>query len=407
MSMFELVDGAAQNAVIKVVGVGGGGGNAVEHMLTANIDGVDFICANTDAQALKNSRAAVTMQLGEEITKGLGAGANPEVGREAALADRERIRAVLADSDMVFITAGMGGGTGTGAAPVVAELAKEMGILTVAVVTKPFSFEGRKRMHLAEEGIRALARTVDSLITIPNNKLLSVLGKNVSLLDAFKAANNVLLGAVQGIAELITRPGLINVDFADVRTVMSEMGMAMMGTGVARGEDRARLAAEAAIASPLLEDINLAGARGVLVNITAGMDMSIGEFETVGDTIKGITADSATVVVGTVIDPDMTDELRVTLVVTGLGREQEAPVKQATEVTRTDGTLDYQQLDRPAVLRKQSSLSGLTATRTVEREPALSTTANTTENNTAANSANSAVGYLDIPAFLRRQQEEA
>lgn len=400
-SVFELVDNTPQNAVIKVIGVGGGGGNAVEHMLAEKkIEGVDFICANTDAQALKNSSAPVTMQLGEEITKGLGAGANPEIGREAAIADKERIRAVLAGADMVFITAGMGGGTGTGAAPIVAEIAKEMGVLTVAIVTKPFSFEGRKRMTLAEEGIRALARSVDSLITIPNNKLLSVLGKSVSLLDAFKAANNVLLGAVQGIAELITRPGLINVDFADVRTVMSEMGMAMMGTGVARGEERARLAAEAAIASPLLEDINLAGACGVLVNITAGMDMSIGEFEIVGDTIKGITADGATVVVGTVIDPEMSDELRVTLVVTGLGRQHET-VKPMTEVTRNDGTLDYQQLERPAVLRKQSGLSGFGIR---EHQTQTTTTTNTTEN---ATNAGQTASYLDIPAFLRRQQEEA
>lgn len=275
--MFEFNDaGGSQSAVIKVIGVGGGGGNAVEYMLTQNIDGVDFICANTDAQVLRHSKAPITMQLGEEITKGLGAGSNPEIGRQAAYADRERIQALLEGSDMVFITAGMGGGTGTGAAPVVAEIAKEMGILTVAVVTKPFLFEGRKRLLVAEQGIEALARTVDSLITIPNNRLLTVLGKNISLLEAFKAANNVLYGAVQGIAELITRPGLINVDFADVRTVMAEMGIAMMGMGSAHGENRARLAAEAAIASPLLEDTNLSGARGVLVNITGGMDLSIG-----------------------------------------------------------------------------------------------------------------------------------
>ncbi len=308
-SLYGLVDTPIQDAIIKVIGVGGGGGNALEHMLAQDIEGVEFICANTDAQALKNSSAKCLLQLGQQITKGLGAGANPEIGRQAAEADRERIRAVLEGADMVFITAGMGGGTGTGAAPVVAEIAKQLRILTVAVVTKPFIFEGRKRLQLAEEGIKQLSQYVDSLITIPNNKLMNVLGKNVSLLDAFKAVNDVLFGAVKGIAALITRPGLINVDFADVRTVMSEMGMAMMGTGIGSGEERARLAAEAAIASPLLEDIDLAGARGVLVNITAGPDLSIGEFEEVGEVIKGFTSEGATVVVGTVIDPEMSNDV--------------------------------------------------------------------------------------------------
>jgi len=382
--MFELMENHQQDAIIKVIGVGGGGGNAVEHMLSENIEGVDFVCANTDAQALKNSRARIAMQLGEDITKGLGAGANPEIGRQSAQADRGRIQSVLDGSDMVFITAGMGGGTGTGAAPIFAEIAKEMGILTVAVVTKPFAFEGRKRMRVAEDGMKELAKHVDSLITIPNNKLLSVLGKNVSLLDAFKAANDVLLGAVQGIAELITRPGLINVDFADVRTVMSEMGMAMMGTGTATGENRAREAAESAIASPLLEDVNLAGAHGVLVNITAGMDLSIGEFEVVGDAVKDFTSPDATVVVGTVIDPEITNgELRVTLVVTGLGRDAAEATIRAVETTRQDGTVDYQQLERPAVLRKQA--------------PAAKTTADA--------KSDTDMNYLDIPAFLRRQEE--
>ena len=339
-------------------------------------------------QALKNAKAKTIIQLGEEITKGLGAGADPDVGRQAAEADRERIRAVLEGADMVFITAGMGGGTGTGAAPIVAEIARNMGILTVAVVTKPFVFEGKKRIHVADDGIKRLGQQVDSLITIPNNKLLNVLGKNVSLLDAFKAVNNVLLGAVQGIAELITRPGLINVDFADVRTVMSEMGMAMMGTGVATGEDRARLAAEAAIASPLLEDINLTGARGVLVNITAGLDLSIGEFEEVGEVIKGFTSESATVVVGTVIDPEMSNELRVTIVVTGLGIAQETTsvVNKFAESTRSDGTLDYHHLERPTIMRKQAGLSKAVSTPTA---PESSTD----------------MDYLDIPAFLRRQEE--
>lgn len=388
--MFEIIDSHSQNAVIKVIGIGGGGGNAVEHMLTQNIEGVEFICANTDAQALKNVRAKTVIQLGEEITRGLGAGADPEIGRKSAELDRERIQAALQGADMLFITAGMGGGTGTGAAPIVAEVAKQMGILTVAVVTKPFIFEGKKRLLVADEGTRRLAQQVDSLITIPNNKLLSVLGKSVSLLDAFKAVNNVLQGAVQGIADLITRPGLINVDFADVRTVMSEMGMAMMGTGAASGEDRAKVAAEAAIASPLLDDINLAGARGVLVNITAGLDLSIGEFEEVGEVIKGFTSESATVVVGTVIDPEMTNELRVTIVVTGLGREQEVVmVNKLADSTRSDGTLDYHNLDRPTVLRKQQG--NVSTTRTTQSP--------------STESASSDMDYLDIPAFLRRQEE--
>lgn len=390
--MFELTESQQDNAVIKVVGVGGGGGNAVEHMVSEKIEDVEFICANTDAQALKNSNAKIHIQLGEELTKGLGAGANPKIGREAAEEDRDRIREILIGADMVFITAGMGGGTGTGAAPVFAEIAKELGILTVAVVTKPFSFEGKQRALAAEEGMRRLAEHVDSLITIPNNKLLSVLGKNISLLNAFKAANNVLLGAVKGISDLITRPGLINVDFADVRTVMSEMGMAMMGTGSASGEQRARQAAEAAIASPLLEDVNLSGARGILVNITAGLDMSIGEFEEVGDVIKTFISDDATVVVGTVIDPDMSDEMRVTVIVTGLGesrsRQNSQPAVAKSRLMessmRGDGSFDYQQFDRPAVMRKQ-------ATQPVK---------------TTSESSIPDVDYLDIPAFLRRQEEQ-
>ncbi|MCW8925262.1 MAG: cell division protein FtsZ, partial [Xanthomonadales bacterium] len=312
--MFELVDNVPQSAVIKVIGVGGGGGNAVHHMLNSEVDGVDFICANTDAQALKGQGVGSVLQIGSELTKGLGAGANPEIGRQAAMEDRERIADMLSGADMVFITAGMGGGTGTGAAPIVAEVAKELGILTVAVVTKPFPFEGRRRSKIADEGIKALTENVDSLITIPNEKLLSVLGKNTSLIQAFEEANNVLQGAVQGIADLIIRPGMINVDFADVKTVMSEMGMAMMGTGVASGEDRARIAAEAAIKCPLLEDIDLQGAKGILVNITAGLDLGLGEFAEVGDTIEEFASENATVVVGTVIDPEMSDELKVTVV---------------------------------------------------------------------------------------------
>ena len=276
MAHFELVEKMAPNAVIKVVGVGGGGGNAVAHMVNGSVDGVEFITANTDAQAIKNCGAKLQLQLGSNVTKGLGAGANPEVGRQAALEDRERIIDALTGADMVFITAGMGGGTGTGAAPVVAQLAKEMGILTVAVVTKPFPFEGRRRMQVALKGIEELSHHCDSLITIPNEKLITVLGRNATMIQAFRAANDVLLGAVQGIADLIVRPGLINVDFADVRTVMSEMGLAMMGTGSARGDDRAQAAAESAIQNPLLDDVNLSGANGILVNITAGPDFTDG-----------------------------------------------------------------------------------------------------------------------------------
>jgi cell division protein FtsZ len=355
-------------------------------MVEANIDGVDFICANTDSQALKNMSARTTLQIGSSITKGLGAGANPDIGRQAAHDDRERIAEVIEGADMLFITAGMGGGTGTGAAPVVAQVAKELGILTVAVVTKPFTFEGSRRLHVAHNGIKELSQYVDSLITIPNEKLQLVLGKQISLLDAFRSANDVLLGAVQGIAELITRPGLINVDFADVRTVMSEMGMAMMGSGTAKGEDRAREAAEAAVASPLLEDIDLMGANGILVNVTAGMDMAIGEFEEVGNTIKAFASENATVVVGTVIDPDMRDELRVTVVATGLGN---APKQATTEkpalvqVNRTaTGAEDY---DRPTVLRNKSKAA--------QRAQAA-----------GGNSAED-MDYLDIPAFLRRQAD--
>lgn len=413
--MFDLT-GNRPEAVIKVIGVGGGGGNAVEHMVAERINGVEFICANTDAQALKNSNAAIHIQLGDQLTKGLGAGANPEVGRQAAEEDKEKLKSILAGSDMVFVTAGMGGGTGTGAAPVVAEIAKELGILTVAVVTKPFLFEGRQRSLVAEEGIARLSQHVDSLITIPNNKLLTVLGKNISLINAFKAANNVLLGAVQGIADLITRPGLINVDFADVRTVMSEMGMAVMGTGYARGEERARIAAETAIASPLLEDVNLAGAQGILVNITAGLDMSIGEFEDVGDVIKNFVSDNATVVVGAVIDPDMSEEMKVTVIVTGLGQEDRyqraqretfsavispgTPKTRFMDSTRKDGTLNYQQLERPAVMRKQGNSLSLANSHNSN---------NSTSSLTQKQSIHAVpdVDYLDIPAFLRRQEEES
>jgi len=387
--MFELLDSCGQSAVIKVIGVGGGGGNAVQHMVDASIDGVEFICANTDAQALKGMAARTTLQIGSSITKGLGAGANPDVGRQAAHEDRERIAEVIGGADMPFTTAGMGGGTGTGAAPVVAQIAKEMGILTVAVVTKPFTFEGSRRLHVAHNGIKELSQYVDSLITIPNEKLQSVLGKQISLLDAFKSANDVLLGAVQGIAELITRPGLINVDFADVRTVMSEMGMAMMGSGTAKGDDRAREAAEAAVASPLLEDIDLMGANGILVNVTAGLDLGIGEFEEVGNTVKEFASENATVVVGTVIDPDMRDELRVTVVATGLGMQSKKSAEKPSLVHVNHESMSEpareENYDRPTVLRNKNKAA--------QRAHGL-----------GGNSAED-MDYLDIPAFLRRQAD--
>ena len=384
--MFELVDNVPQSAVIKVIGVGGGGGNAVKHMISNQVEGVDFICANTDAQALTDICSRTVLQLGNNITKGLGAGANPEVGRKAAMEDRDRTHEALEGADMVFITAGMGGGTGTGGAPVVAEVARELGILTVAVVTKPFPFEGRKRMEVAEQGMRELREHVDSLITVPNEKLLSVLGKSTSLLDAFKAANDVLLNAVQGIADLIIRPGMINVDFADVRTVMSEMGMAMMGSGVASGENRAIEAAEAAIRSPLLEDVNIQGARGILVNITAGLDLSLGEFSDVGDTVKEFASDQATVVVGTVIDPEMHDELRVTVVATGLDGGPDIPLKVVENKSAEPKTAsDYRQLDRPTVMRQNAA----------HRE----------QQAIAAAVEDRDMEYLDIPAFLRRQAD--
>lgn len=392
--MFELVDNVPQNAVIKVIGVGGGGGNAVRHMIDSNVEGVEFVCANTDAQALRDIDARTALQLGGGMTKGLGAGANPDIGRQSAMEDRDRIAEVLEGADMVFITAGMGGGTGTGAAPVVAEVAKEMGILTVAVVTKPFPFEGRKRMTIADEGIYELQQHVDSLIIIPNERLLAVLGSNASLIEAFKAANDVLQGAVQGIADLIMRPGMINVDFADVRTVMSEMGMAMMGSGFAAGEGRAREAAEAAIRSPLLEGVNLQGARGILVNISAGLDLSLGDFNEVGETIEEFASADATVVVGTVIDPELSDEIRVTVVATGLQDTiaiKKAPpearmvVNNTRSKTASNYGSDYSDLDKPTVMRKAVG----------QQQPQ-------EEDHPVSDKD---FEYLDIPAFLRNQAD--
>jgi cell division protein FtsZ len=405
--MFEVMDAYSQNAVIKVIGVGGGGGNAVAHMVSSGIEGVEFMCINTDAQALKHSKIKTALQIGSDITKGLGAGANPDVGRAAALEDRERLIEMIDGTDMLFITAGMGGGTGTGAAPVVAQLAKELGILTVAVVTRPFEMEGGKRSRAADNGIGELSKYVDSLITIPNQKLLTVLGSSTTLLDAFKAANQVLQGAVQGIAELITRPGLVNVDFADVRTVMSETGMAMMGNGAGRGEGRARTAAEAAVSSPLLEHVDLADAHGILVNVTAGMDMSIGEFQEVGNIVREFASDEATIVMGTVIDPEMQDELRVTVVATGLNRVaaqpargrdagyyRSEPVREPVRDTRGSANAqrrpaptlapvatDYAGLDKPAVQRYARAVGDGVGPAVVDEE------------------------LLDIPAFLRRQAD--
>jgi len=398
--MFEIIDSIPESAEIKVVGIGGGGGNAVRHMMEHQVEGVEFIVANTDAQALKEFGDATVLQLGNNVTRGLGAGANPSVGHQAAMEDRERIADVLQGADMIFITAGMGGGTGTGAAPVVADVAKELGILTVAVVTRPFSFEGKKRMVVAEEGLKHLRDRVDSLITIPNEKLLSVLGSQTSLLDAFKAANNVLHGAVQGIADLIIRPGMINVDFADVRTVMSEMGMAMMGSGEAEGEHRAREAAEAAVHSPLLEDINLMGAKGILVNITAGPDLSLGEFQDVGETVEQFASDDATVVVGTVIDMEMSGKLRVTVVATGLGREfSPTTVVDNTEPAPRENNrkVDY---DIPPSIRRRNN--GVAPTQ--QRAQSLVST-DSTARQLDEPKAESDMDYLDIPAFLRRQAD--
>ncbi len=384
MSNFEIQECEIPEAIIKVIGVGGCGGNAVDHMILRGVSGVEFIAMNTDSQALKRSKAEKTLQLGAALTKGLGAGANPEVGRQAAEADRDRIAEMISGSDMLFITAGMGGGTGTGAAPVVAEVAREYGILTVAVVTKPFNFEGR-RMRSALDGIEQLSALVDSLIIIPNEKLLTVLGEDVSMLDAYRSANDVLQGAVAGIAEVINCPGLVNVDFADVRTVMSEMGVAMMGSAVATGVDRAHVAAQQAIASPLLEDVNLTGARGVLVNITASQGMKLKEVHDIMNTIRSFTAEDATVIFGSVVDDTMGESLRVTIVATGLGapikRSQPQPLMVVRTGTDNAGVqVDYDNLEQPAVIRR-----GRSSTVEAMRD--------------------SGMDLLDIPAFLRKQAD--
>lgn len=390
---YELVDMYSETAVIKVIGVGGGGGNAVNHMVGCHIEGVEFICANTDAQALRKLNIGTIIQLGIELTKGLGAGTNPEIGRQAAQENKERIKEVLQGADMVFLTAGMGGGTGTGAIPVMAEIAREMGILTVAVVTKPFLFEGKKKQMVAEQGIIELERYVDSLITIPNQKLLPVLGNHVSLMNAFKAANDVLLDAVQGITELIVHPGMINVDFADVRTVMTGMGAAIMGTGSASGEHRAREAAEKAIACPLLEDINLQGARGILVNISAA-DMGIAEFNEVGNIVHEFASEDAIIKIGTAIDPSLGDEIKVTVVATGMGMPPvavKAPVKMMPK--QAPGTTNYDELDKPTIMRNRTE--NRTESKTEGREVRFG----------AQPKKEVDLDYLDIPAFLRRQAD--
>ncbi|QUX92186.1 cell division protein FtsZ [Marinomonas sp. A3A] len=409
MNVFDLAeDNLSDNAVIKVIGVGGGGGNAVRHMLENRLEGVEFICANTDSKALIGFETGVSLQLGSTITKGLGAGANPEVGRDSALEDQEKITQLLTGADMVFITAGMGGGTGTGAAPVIAKVARELGILTVAVVTKPFPFEGRRRARVAEEGVRELRENVDSLITVPNERLLPVLGKNISLLKAFGEANNVLFNAVQGITDLIMRPGLINVDFADVRTVMSEMGMAMMGTGSASGEDRARVAAEAAIHNPLLEDINLRGARGVLVNITANEEVGLSEFTEVGGIIEEYASEDATVVIGCAIDPSVGDEMRVTVVATGLEGRSAGEMKSA---------VGESVVSQPVMAKVEQVVESDNAKMAVAQsvpKPSHHVKAEVVEKSldekkesvdSSSISSGDKLSYLDIPAFLRRQAD--
>ncbi|WP_193161318.1 cell division protein FtsZ [Microbulbifer hainanensis] len=401
--MFELVDSVQDKPVIKVIGVGGGGGNAVKHMIVSEVEGVDFICANTDAQALKDIEARTILQLGNNITRGLGAGANPDVGRQSALEDRDRIAEVLQGADMVFITAGMGGGTGTGGAPIVAEIAKDLGILTVAVVTRPFKIEGKKRAQVAEEGILELRDKVDSLISIPNDRLLEVLGNKVTMKGAYKEADNVLLGAVQGIADLMIRPGIMNVDFADVRTVMSEMGMAMMGSGSAVGENRAREAAEKAVRSPLLDNVNLQGARGILVNIITGseeggcQELTLGEYSEVGEIVQEIASDDATVVIGTAVDDKLGDEMRVTVVAAGLG-------EGAQQVARPTKVVDNTRRPETREAREPQGSSALSGRDSVEPR-ARAESERPKRPAPSLNPADADMEYLDIPAFLRRQAD--
>ena len=387
--MFEIMENDSCGAVIKVIGLGGGGGNTVQQMVEADIQGVEFICANTDVQALDKTQCKSIIRIGQNVTKGLGAGANPEVGRQAALEDRERIKEVLTGTDMVFITAGMGGGTGTGAAPVVAQIAKEMNILTVAVVTKPFPFEGKRRMMIANKVILELQEHVDSLITIPNGKLLTHFDRDVTLLNAFKASNDVLHGAVQGISDLITCPGMINVDFADVKTVMSEMGMAMMGTGIGRGDDRAAVATELAINSPLLDDIDMHGAKGILVNITAGMDLGLGEIQEIGEMVEEYTSDTSTVVIGTAIDMDLEGEIRVTVVATGINGADQSSVKlvKNTPAEKIEISPSYMKQRINSNAAHKVEMNQEDEIIKAEKDPMMSE------------------DYLDIPAFLRNQAD--
>ncbi len=384
--MFEFVE-SNNGAKIKVIGIGGGGGNAINNMINAKLVGVDFIAANTDAQALETSKAPTKLQLGANITKGLGAGANAEVGRSAALEDADRVREALERSDMVFVTAGLGGGTGTGGAPVVAQIAKELGALTVAVVTKPFNFEGRQRMKTAETGIKELRDVVDTIITIPNNRLLSLAAKNATFLEMLKKADDVLLYAVKGISDLITVPGLINLDFADVRTIMGKMGMALMGTGIACGDDRAAMAAQQAISSPLLEDVNISGARGVLMNITCGLDLTIDEVQEASSLIQKEAHDDANIIWGTVLDQSAGDELRVTVIATGIG---EVNVRPQPDLGVIHGTRRDDDLEIPTFLRRNK------------------------KGEDSKNDLNRPMSYkdlpidedeLDIPTFLRRQAD--
>jgi cell division protein FtsZ len=399
--MFELVEHINLGARIKVIGIGGGGGNAVNTMIAAKLTGVDFIVANTDAQAIEASRASVKLQLGEKITKGLGAGANPEIGRRAALEDQERIRGFLSGADMIFITAGMGGGTGTGGAPVIAKVAREVGSLTVGVVTKPFVFEGKKRMKQAEEGIRELKESVDTLIVIPNQRLLSIAAKTTTMLEAFEKADDILLQAVRGISDLIITPGLINLDFADVRTVMAEMGLALMGAASASGENRAVEAAQKAISSPLLEDISIHGARGVLINITGGADMCLYEVNEAATMIQEEAHEDANIIFGAVIDERMKDEIRITVIATGFGeKEERKPIlrtvtynaaKDAKEKKVVHLGTIVDDLDSPTWQRKK-------------QEPG---EAETTTNDRAGMqfSQEDEDDKFDIPTFLRKQMD--
>lgn len=382
---WKMLETQGETARIKVIGVGGGGGNAVAHMLARELEGIEYICANTDSQALRKSQAQSQLQIGGNITKGLGAGADPELGRQAALEDREQIQEAIKDANMLFITTGMGGGTGTGAAPVIAQIAKDMNILTVAVVTRPFSFEGKKRTKTAMEGIEELEKHVDSLIVIPNDKLTAVMGKGASLRDAFAAANEVLFTAVSGISELITRPGEINLDFADVRAIMTERGTAMMGTGTGRGDNRAAEAAEAAIHSPLLDDISLTGAEGILVNVASNGDLSIGEFMEIGELVQALAGDEALVKVGTAIDETLEGELRVTLVATGLVRH---PVMIDVD-HRKPRVVVHNEAPRQAVPESDPVNDAL------HRQPVV-----TMRGNTAVN-----LDVIDIPSFLRKQAD--